>query len=419
MPQTREASQTVEEVVRTSYGRLLAFLAARTGDITASEDALGEALLRALTVWPSQGVPEQPEAWLLRIARNCVIDEVRKRRVRQDALPALWSAVEGAQRSMDTFHAFPDERLKLLFACAHPAIDPAVRTPLLLQTVLGFDAAKIASSFLVSPAAMGQRLTRAKAKIRDTRIRFDIPSADELPERLDAVLEAVYAVYGQAWDTMAGSPASPPAPATDALWLARLVSALMPGEPEPLGLLSLILLCESRRFARRNAQGEFVPLAEQDTALWERDAIGEAEQRLMDAAKARRPGRFQVEAAIQLAHTEGLLNGRVEWPAIVSLYDHLLRISPTLGGALGRAAAVAEWQGAAAGLAQLDGLPHDSLLAYQPYWALRAHLLRRLNRPDEARHAYDVAIGLTEDIAVRRFLQGRRDAPSEGAPSAE
>jgi RNA polymerase sigma-70 factor (ECF subfamily) len=303
---------------------------------------------------------------------------------------------------------FPDERLKLLFVCAHPAIDPAMHTPLMLQTVLGLDAARIAGAFLISPQTMGQRLVRAKTKIRDGGIRFEIPQHHELPQRLDAVLEAIYAAFGIGWSDMAGADQCGRDLADEAVWLARVLLQLMPDEAEVRGLLALMLHCEARRAARRGPKGQYIPLSDQDAKQWSRPLIEEAERHLADAAEHGRSGRFQLEAAIQSVHAERARSGRIEWAAIALFYERLIRISPTLGTRTGYAAAIAEANGPEAGLAVLDAIELDLVSEYQPYWAVRSHLLRRLGQMTEALDAYDRAIGLAEDPAVKDFLLQRR-----------
>jgi RNA polymerase sigma-70 factor (ECF subfamily) len=303
---------------------------------------------------------------------------------------------------------FPDERLKLLFVCAHPAIDPAMHTPLMLQTVLGLDAVRIAHAFLVSPTTMGQRLVRAKTKIRDSGIRFAVPQEDELPQRLDAVLEAIYAAFGIGWDDMAGVDQRGRDLAEEAIWLAHVLLQLMPGEAEVRGLLALMLHCEARRAARRGPDGRYISLSEQDTQQWSLPLIDEAELHLAAASSRNRPGRFQLEAAIQSVHAELVRSGRTEWAAIVLFYEQLIRISPTLGARIGYAAALGEANGPQAGLAALDRIGRDAASTYQPYWAVRAHLLQRINKTSEAADAFDRAIGLAEDPAVRQFLLQRR-----------
>ena len=303
---------------------------------------------------------------------------------------------------------YPDERLKLLFVCAHPAIDPAMHTPLMLQTVLGLDAARIAGAFLISPKTMGQRLFRAKTKIRDGGIRFEVPQDHELPQRLDAVLEAIYAAFGIGWDDMAGGDQRGRDLTDEAVWLARVLLQLMPDEAEVRGLLALMLHCEARRAARRGPKGEYVPLSEQDPKQWSLPLMEEAERHLADAAKHGRSGRFQLEAAIQSVHAERARSGRLDWPAITLFYQHLMHILPTLGTRTGYAAAIAEAHGPEAGLAVLDAIEVDTVSSYQPYWAVRAHVLRRLGKTLEALDAYDRAIGLAEDPAVREFLLQER-----------
>lgn len=359
--------RAVERAASDSYGRLLAFLAARSGDVAAAEDALSDAFLAALEAWPRTGVPNKPEAWLLTAARRRLIDRARHARVEAEALPALVAAADEAHRVASAGDAFPDERLALLFTCAHPAIEAAVRTPLMLQIVLRLDAARIASAFLVRPAAMGQRLSRAKTKIRNARIRFKVPDAADLPARLDAVLEAIYAAYGAGWDNTAGADPGRRGLASEAIDLGRLVVQLMPGEPEPRGLLALMLHCEARRDARRNAAGAYVPLSEQDPARWSRSLIDEAERLLAEAAQAGRPGRFQLEAAIQSVHARRAVTGVTDWEAIAVLYEGLVRTAPTVGAFVGRAAAVAEARGAAEGWALLNEIPAGAVARYQPY----------------------------------------------------
>jgi RNA polymerase sigma-70 factor (ECF subfamily) len=402
--QTTEAHRAAEQAARNSYGRLLAFLSARSRDLAAAEDALAEAFRAALETWPRTGAPEKPEAWLLVTARRRLIDQIRHMRVETEAVPSLLAAAEEAQRLGDLDTAFPDERLKLLFICAHPAIDAAARTPLMLQTVLGLDAARIASAFLVKPTAMGQRLTRAKAKIRDAGIRFELPETKELPQRLDAVLEAIYAAYGSGWEDVAGSDPRRKGLAVEALELGRLLLLLMPAQPEMQGLLALMLHCEARRQTRRTASGEYVPLSEQDVARWSKAMIEEAEQLLNASAQAGKPGRFQLEAAIQSVHAQRARTGRIDWEAIALMYEGLVRLAPTVGALVGRAAAVAEARGAAEGWFQLKAVPIEAIKDYQPYWALAAHLLTRMQRLDEAAAAYSRAIGLCEDPATREFL---------------
>jgi len=404
------ARAAAEAAARQSYGKLVAWLAARTRDVTAAEDALADAFAAALERWPKSGVPEKPEAWLLAVARRRRVDAVRRRLTREAARDHLKLIAEEMEARM-TDEELPDERLRLMFACAHPAIEPGVRAPLILQTVLGFDAATIASAFLVSPATMGQRLVRAKTRIRETGIPFRVPERAELGERLGAVLEAIYAAFAEGWSDPVGTETQRRNLATEGIWLGRLVVTLMPQEPEALGLLALMLFAEARRTARRSAEGDFVPLAEQDCDLWDRALIDEAEALLSHAAMSGVVGRYQLEAAVQSAHAARRLTGRTDWPAIRALYDALFSIVGSPVVAINRAVALAETEGAVAGLAALYVLGDDKRLnEYQPYWAARAGLLARLGQAPQATEAYDRAIGLERDPAVRRFLQGKRAA---------
>jgi predicted RNA polymerase sigma factor len=403
-----DAGRTVEAVARTQYGRLLAFLSSAFGDVDDAEDALGEALLAALTSWPNDGVPKNPSAWLLTVARHRLVDRARRTGVRNEHADMLRVLAAEPASSATVGEMFPDRRVELMFVCAHPAIDPALHAPLMLQAVLGLDAARIAQAFLTSPATMGQRLVRAKRKVRGAGIPFKVPPAHELPPRLDAVLEAIYGAYGLGRDETAGAEARGSDLMDESMWLARVVRERMPDEPEVRGLLALMLFCDARREARTSPDGCYVPLSEQDPADWSAPKIHEAEAELTEAARSRRVGRFQLEAAIQSVHADRARTGRTDWAAVVVFYDRLVRVAPTLGARVAQAAAVAEASGHAGGLAMLDALDTPAVATYQPYWAVRAHLLRSLDRVSEAAAAYDRAIGLTEDPAVRRFLLDRR-----------
>jgi len=403
----RLARETAETVARRSYGKLVAFLATRIRDVAGAEDALSDAFAAALSDWPLNGIPARPEAWLLTVARRKMLDGVRRRRTAAEAQGHLLLMNELA----DTDEApVPDERLGLMFACAHPSIDPAIRAPLILQTILGFDAATIASAFLVAPATMSQRLVRAKTKIREAGIPFHLPEADELAGRLDAVLGAIYATFSEGWADPEGTETRRRNMAEDGIWLGQLVASLMPEEPEALGLLALMLHAEARRGARRDASGEYVPLAEQDPRSWNAELIEAAETLLFQAGAMGKIGRYQLEAAVQSAHVARGQSGRTDWAAIERLYGALEAITGSPVVAINRAIAVAEVDGPAEGLELLDSLARDIRLSeYQPYWAARAGLLARAGSRSEATHAYDRAIGLEADPAVRRFLQKRRE----------
>ena len=404
-----------ELAARASYGKLVAYLSAWSRDVAAAEDALGDAFLEALETWPRTGVPDKPEAWLLTVARRRLIDSARHAKVEETAATALGIVLERAEREASVNAVFPDTRLALLFVCAHPAIDEAARTPLMLQTVLGLDAARIAQAFLVAPATIGQRLVRVKAKIRDAGIHFEVPGAHDLPLRLASVLEAIYAAYGSGWEDVAGADPRRQGLAEEAIWLGRLVTRLVPDEPEGKGLLALMLHCEARRTARRDANGAYVPLHRQDVARWSRAMIDEAEEILSAAAAAQRPGRFQLEAAIQSVHARRAITNHTDWEAIALLYEGLLRLAPTIGARVGHAASLGEARGPEAGLSALDGMPSEDVTSYQPYWALRGHLLKRLGRMAEAKGVFERAMALSQDPAVRDFLRDSFDTASESA----
>jgi RNA polymerase sigma-70 factor (ECF subfamily) len=405
-----QARNTADAVARRSYGKLVAYLAARTRDVDAAEDALAEAFAAALSDWPRNGCPENPEAWLLTVARRKFLDALRNNRRTEPASDELERMAEGLAAATDE-REFPDQRLGLMFACAHPAIDVGIRAPLMLQAVLGLDAAKIASAFLVSPATMGQRLVRAKQKIRQAGIPLRIPEREELRDRLETVLDAIYAAFAEGWIDASGTDVARRELAEEAIYLCRLVTELLPGEPEAMGLLALMLYAESRRRARRDAQGEYVPMAEQRVEDWNRSMIEEAEALLLRACSLQILGRYQLEAAIQSAHGSRRRTGRANWNEVVQLYDALLSYAASPVVAINRALAIAELEGAQAGLDAIEGFVGDPRLAeYQPWWAARAELLARTGRREEARHAYDIALGLERDEPVRRFLDRRRSA---------
>jgi predicted RNA polymerase sigma factor len=410
-----QARNTADAVARRSYGKLVAFLAARTRDVASVEDALSEAFASALADWPRNGCPANPEGWLLTAARRKLIDFARRRRTGDLAsgeLQRLAEELEAAAVASTTDAVqIPDQRLALMFACAHPAIDGGVRAPLILQTLLGLDAGMIASAFLTSPAAMGQRLVRAKDKIHQAGIPFRIPEREELPGRLGAVLDAIYAAFSEGWADTGGTDVARRDLAEEALFLGQLVTQLLPDEPEALGLVALMLHVEARRPARRNASGEYVPLAEQKMELWNTDMIQVAEALLLRASAIGAIGRYQLEGALQSAHVHRRRTGQSNWAAVVQIYDALLELSGSPVVAINRALALAEVQGAAAGLESLETLTGDKRLTeYQPFWAARAELLARTGACADARHAYGVAIGLERDPAVRRFLQQRQAA---------
>jgi RNA polymerase sigma-70 factor (ECF subfamily) len=408
-----EASRAAERVARESYGRLVAFLAARTRDVAGAEDALAEAFAAALRSWPSEGVPSNPDAWLLTVARRRQTDAIRRRQTRMAGEEHLKLMADEIEAAAATPEDIPDRRLALMFACAHPAIERGMRSPLILQTILGLTAQDIAAAFLIPPATMGQRLVRAKSRIKDAGIPFRVPEKADLPERLDAVLEAIYAAYLKGWAEV-GETGSPQL-ADEAIWLGRLAVSLLPGEPEAKGMLALMLYTQARRRARRSSIGAYVPLEEQDVTLWDDSQIEMAERLLRDANAGGPSGRYQIEAAIQSAHTARRLHGANSWPSIVALYDHLLTLTSSPVVALNRAAALAETDGPEAALPTIEQLATDRRMAdYQPYWAARGHLLARVGRKDEAHEALNVAIGLSTDQAVREYLQKQLQALRDG-----
>ena len=399
--------RAIERAARESFGRLVSYLAWQWRDIAAAQDALGDALVKALEVWPREGVPDSPDAWLLTVAKRQLLQMARHDKVRFDpAVTALLAQDEAEERTF----TIPDARLKLLFVCAHPAIDEKVRIPLMLQTVLGLEVTDMAHALLLSPTALAQRLVRAKQKIRSTGLRFDEPEARELPERLHHVLESIYGAFGLSVDAMDGAEARVLDLKDEALYLGSIVCQLMPESAEAKGLLALMTFSNARRAAQVDAQGRFVSLAQQDVQLWDKNAIVQADQLLWVAAQSRTPGPFQLEAAVQSAHCHRLFTGQTPWQGIAAVYQQINKFYPTEGAGVAGAVALAEAGDVAAGLQQLDAMNRDVVKSFQPWWVARGYLLSKLDKQslNAADAAYQTAIGLSTQQKIRDYLESVR-----------
>ena len=402
------AARAAGLAARDSYGRLLALLSASTSDIAAAEDALADAFERALRTWPGQGTPASPDAWLLTVARNRLRDHFRSAEARR-TFP-LGGEQDAPIHTDDLdVDAIPDRRLELMLVCAHPAIERAAHTPLMLNTVLGFTAEQVGRAFSVPASTMANRLVRAKRRVKAARIPFRIPDRGDLPARMTAVLEAVYGAYVIDWST---GPQARQLP-SEALHLAEVLTGCVPSDPEAHGLAALVQLSAARGPARLDADGHFVPLPSQDPSQWDSQLIDRAHEHLRAAHARGQLGPFQLEAAIQAVHCARRRGGTTDWPTLLTLHRTLQAIAPSLGSGVALAAVTAEVEGPAAGLATLDALlagagPHAR--RFQPARATRAHLLDQLGRSEEAVAAYDSAIDVTHDAAERRYLRCRRDS---------
>ncbi|MBX9768037.1 MAG: hypothetical protein K2X47_12260 [Bdellovibrionales bacterium] len=406
MKQKRLANEKVTSLVQESYGRILAHLAARTRDLAASEDALAEAFQIAIVEWSAKGVPTNPEGWLFKVAKNRIFNQLKHTRVVERSTDFL---LEMSQESTEAqlqkeFDDYDDDRLKMLFVCAHPSIDENDRTPLMLQVVLGLDVETIASVFLVSPAAMAKRLVRAKEKIRVTGVPFEIPDASESESRLEDVLSAIYAIYGSSWNQGFDFDSQSDDLYHEAEFLTSLVIKSLPDAPEPKALLALMYYCEARKNARRSKNGKFIPLQDQDPNMWSTELIQKAEALLNTASKKRTFGRFQLEAAIQSAHCTRRLKNEENWEHILILYQGLMERFPSLGANVNYCLALAKVKGPAAGLACLDLIAASEVKIYQPYWVARATLLESTGSIENAKLALQLAIGITFDSAARAYL---------------
>src|SRR5436190_6339917 len=411
---SESSSEQIRELLDSLYHlesrRILATLIRLLGDFDLAEEAMHEAFATALSVWPQNGVPGNPRPWLISTARFKAIDTLRRRSRFDESQDELARYLEAqlisAQKSNEE-ESVEDDRLRLIFTCCHPSLPPEARVALTLREVCGLTTEEIAKAFLITPRTLAQRIVRAKAKIRDTPIRYDVPSPKEMPERLEAVLQVIYLVFNEGYSAAAGAEVMRAELTGEAIRLGRLLAELQP-EPEVIGLLSLMLLQESRHAARTSPSGELILLENQDRSLWNREQIAEGVALLEKALKSRRFGSYTLQAAIAAVHAKAESVDATDWKEIVALYDRLLRIQPSPVVLLNRAVAIAMCDGPEAGLTQIDAvLEHGELANYYLAHSARADMYRRLGRTAEARSSYERALALTQQEPERQFLQER------------
>jgi RNA polymerase sigma-70 factor (ECF subfamily) len=398
-----DAQEAVERIYREEYGRIVASLVRRFGDIDIAEEAAAEALLVAVERWPADGVPPNPGGWLTTTAANRAIDKIR-RESHRDAKHQAALMIENPEGHQPT-GIVEDDRLRLIFTCCHPALAPEARVAMTLRLLGGLTVAEIAQAFLVPETTMAQRITRAKKKIKDAHIPYRVPDAEDLTQRLSAVLAVVYLVFNEGYLASSGDAPIREDLTAEAIRLGRILRALLPDDPEVAGLLALMLLTEARR-TTRVAGGELVPLHEQDRGGWDRALIAEGHAIVRECLALNRPGQYQLLAAVNAVHTDAPTASDTDWEQVATLYSQLYAVAPSPVVALNRAIAVAELDGAEVALAEVDRLP---LTTYHAWHATRADLLRRLGRSSDARAAYDAAIEATDNEAERAYLTRRRD----------